>query len=127
VPRWELPISVYLDFRELVDQTGDRRELEEALVQSYMQDAEFDRSYPLSAIASLVLTPPPATLSELAVPTMFLLPVRGFTPDYERDLFSRLPQATRKRLVEVDGGVFWMVSHPGQAARVIADWFAETL
>jgi hypothetical protein len=127
VPRWKLPISVYLDFRELVDRKGDKRDIEEALVRAYIQDDDFDRSYPLSAVASLILTPPPAPLSELAVPTMFLLPVRGFVPQYERDLFGRLPAAVHKKLVEVDGGVFWMVSHPVAAARVIAGWFAETL
>jgi pimeloyl-ACP methyl ester carboxylesterase len=127
VPRLKIPISVYLDFRELVDRTGDRREIEERLIQWYQSDPDFDRAYPLSAVTSLVLTPPPAPLSELRVPAMFLLPVRGFTPDYERDLFRRLPAAARTKLVEVDGGVFWMVSHPLEAARVIGDWFRETL
>jgi hypothetical protein len=30
-------------------------------------------------------------------------------------------------LVEIDGGVYWMLSHPRQAATVTAGWFADTL
>jgi hypothetical protein len=57
---------------------------------------------------------------------MFLLPVRGFVPSYIRQLFERLLPVT-KRLVEVDGGVFWMCSHPRQATGVICDWFDQTV
>jgi pimeloyl-ACP methyl ester carboxylesterase len=127
VPWLKVPISVYFDLRELVDPKEENHRIEEKLVTNYLCDPDFDRAYPLSAIASLVTTPPPAPLSELRVPTMFLVPTRGFAPEYERQLFHRLPEATRKKLVEVDGSVFWMVSHPHEAARTIADWFAETL
>lgn len=79
------------------------------------------------AITSLVLTPPPTPLSALRTPTVFLVTERGITPDYERDLFARLPEGLPKKLVNVDGSVFWMVSHPREAARVVAEWFGDTL
>ena len=75
---------------------------------------------------SLVSTRPPKPLSELRIPTMFLVPVRGFFPSHLKDLFTQLP-AIEKRLVEVDGGVFWMLSHPNNAAKIICSWFHETL
>lgn len=75
---------------------------------------------------SLVSTPPPKLLSDLGVPTMFVVPVRGFFPSYFRDLYSRLP-SIKKKLVEVDGGVFWMLSHPKDAAKLICDWFDQTV
>jgi pimeloyl-ACP methyl ester carboxylesterase len=127
VPWLKLPVSTYLDFREMVDTNEPAHAIEQALIDHYVTDPGFDRSYPLSAIASLVLTPPPAPLSALRVPTMFLVPTRGITPAYERDLFSRLPAPLHKQLLEVDGSVFWMVSHPVEAARVISNWFTETL
>ncbi len=126
LPGLRLPISVYLDFRELGDSKEDNRRIEARIVEAYLRDPHFDRSYPLSAIVSLVLTPPTRSLAELETPTMFLVPVRGFVPSYGKGLLERLPPIT-KRLVEVDGGVFWMVSHPREAADVICDWFDETL
>jgi len=33
----------------------------------------------------------------------------------------------KKRLVEVDGSVYWMLSYAKEAAGVIGDWFDETL
>lgn len=74
----------------------------------------------------LLLTPTPGSLVELKVPTMFLLPVRGFVPSYVRHLFQRL-LPIKKKLLEVDGGVFWMCSHPREAANAICDWFDETV
>ena len=109
-----------------MDTKEDSRKIEEPLIKRFLEDPDFDRWYPLSAVMSLVTTPPPKPLSELNIPTMFLVPVRGFKPDYEKDLFLRLPEINKK-LVEVDGGVFWMCSHPGQAAKVICDWFDETV
>ncbi len=125
-PRMKLPISSYLDYREMVDRNADNRKVEAPLVAAYLRDPDFARRYPLSAIMSLVSTPPPGPLAELEVPTMFLVPVRGIVPRYIRDLFERLPPIERK-LVLVDGSVFWMVSHPREAANVICAWFDETL
>jgi hypothetical protein len=46
--------------------------------------------------------------------------------DYLKDVYNRLPNA-KKRLVEIDGSMYWMVSHPQEAADVISEWFDETL
>jgi hypothetical protein len=75
---------------------------------------------------SLLTAPPPAPLDRLTTPTMFLVASQGPTPAYIVDLYRRLPVA-RKKLVEIDGSVYWMLSHPRQAATLIGDWFADTL
>lgn len=128
LPKIRLPISTYLDFNELIDTKEDIRKIEMRLVhEGYFNDPDFDRSYPLSAIMSLITTPPPNPLSELKVPIMFLVPTRGWAdPAYVRDLYNRLPNV-KKKFVEVDGSVFWMVSHPREAAEIVGEWFEETI
>jgi len=126
LPNLKLPIRLYLDFKEMVDSKKENREIEDPLIARFNKDPDFDKRYPLSAIMSLVTTPPPNALSTLKIPTMFIVPVRGFFPSYETDLFNRLPNI-RKKIIEVDGGVFWMISHPKEAAQVICDWFDETV
>lgn len=126
-PRISLPITSYLDFRTMIDPQPPAHDVEAKIIEAYGEDPDFDRRYPLSAILSLLDTPPPAPTSALAIPTMFLVPTRGITPAYERDLFARLPDTIDKQLVEVDGSVFWMVSHPRAAADVIGGWFDRTL
>ncbi len=128
LPKMRLPISTYLNFEELIDTKEQSRKIELHLVkEGYLNDPDFDTSYPLSAIMSLVLTPPPNPLSVLDIPTMFLVPTRGWAdPSYARDLYYRLPDI-KKKFVEVDGSVFWMVSHPEEAAEIICEWFKETL
>jgi pimeloyl-ACP methyl ester carboxylesterase len=127
-PWIRLPISLYLDWQELIDTKEGAREIERRLVvEGYLKDPDFDRWYRLSSIVSQVSTPPRNPLAELTIPTMFLVPVRGWSdPTYERGLFDRLP-SVKKRLVEVDGSVYWMLSHPKQASLAISEWFAETL
>lgn len=125
-PEMTLPISAYLDFKELVDTKQENREIEHQLVESFMKDPDFDRRYPLYAIMSLISTSPPNPSYELETPTMFLIAKRGLFPSYLENLYAQLP-AIQKRLVEVDGGVFWMCSHKEEAAKVICDWFDETL
>lgn len=126
-PNIKLPIWVYLDFSKMIDPNEGTRKIEESLVQKYLTDPDFDRWKTLSAAMSLVTTPPPNPLKELIMPTMFLVPTRGFTgPAYFRNLYQRLPPI-KKKIIEVDGSVFWMVSHPKQAAKVICDWFDETV
>lgn len=120
-PTLKLPISTYLNFKRLIDSPR-----EADIVAAYAKDPNFDRWYPISAVMSLVTTPPPAPLSNLQIPTMFLVPERGLAPAYVKNLFARLP-AIKKKLVSVDGGVFWMCSHPREAARVISSWFDESL
>ena len=128
VPWAKIPISLYLDFKELIDTKEGNREVEMRLVkEGYLRDPDLDRWYPLSAVVSLVSTPPPNPISELKTPTMFLVPIRGWSdPSYVGDLYSRLPKI-KKRFVEVDGSVFWMVSHPKAAAKTICEWFDETV
>jgi hypothetical protein len=123
-----LPISLYLDWKELIDTKEGNREVETRLVVGgYLKDPDFDRWYRLSSIMSQLSTPPPNPLIDLRSPTMFLVPVRGWSdPTYERGLYNRLPPI-KKRLVEVDGSVYWMLSHPREASREICEWFAETL
>lgn len=125
-PRITLPISSYLDFREMIDTVQPARDVERRLVETYAGDPDFDRRYSLSAILSLLDTPAPAPVSGLAVPTMFVIPTRGIISSYEHDLFARLP-AIDKKLVEVDGSVFWMISHPREAAELYSSWFQRTL
>lgn len=127
VPWAPVPVSLYLDFADLMD-LEENRERETALVmEGYLKDPGFDRWYPLSAVMSLVSTAPPGPLSALEVPTMFLVPLRGWTdPSYLSDLYRRLPPI-KKKFVEVNGGVFWMCSHPKEAANLICDWFDATV
>jgi hypothetical protein len=125
-PDLPIPIRYYLDFRQMIDTAEPDHAFEKKLIDSYLSDSGFDRSYPLAAVLSLLTTPPPRPLAELQTPTLFMVPKRGFAPQYERDLFARLP-SIQKKLVEVDGSVFWMVSHPTDAARIVCEWFAETM
>jgi pimeloyl-ACP methyl ester carboxylesterase len=101
---------------------------EKSHVETYLNDANVVRLYTLRAVMSLISTPLPSPLEELSVPTMFLAPVRDtlMSVSYVRSLYDRLPDI-KKRLVEVDGSHYWMSSHPREAAKVICDWFQETL
>jgi alpha-beta hydrolase superfamily lysophospholipase len=131
VPQVKLPISSYLDWKDLIDTKERNREVETRLVvEGYLNDPDFDRWYPLSAIMSLLLTPPPQPLTALQIPTMFLVALRGVGGnayvEYLKDLYQRLPHL-KKQLVEVDGSVYWMLSHPKEAASVVCEWFGETL
>jgi alpha-beta hydrolase superfamily lysophospholipase len=122
-----VPIASYLPWQDLVDTREGVREVERRLVRDgYLKDPDFDRWYPLSAVMSLIDTPPPAPLGSLTIPTMFVVASEGPTPDYIRELYQRLP-LKRKRIVDVEGSVYWMLSHPQQSAALIADWFAASL
>lgn len=130
-PRIKLPISSYLNWKELIDPKEPNRGIESRLViDGYLKDPDFDTWYPLSAIMSLLFTPPPKQLSALNTPTMFMVAQRGFGgglyADYLKDLYNRLPPI-RKNMIEIDGSVYWMLSHPKEAAEIINDWFRETL
>jgi len=127
-PNLPLPLSTYLDFGELIDTYEPSRSVEERLVNDgYRKDPDFDRWYRLSAVLSLVTTPPPRPLAALRTPTLFIVARRGFIPpSYFRDLYERLPPIS-KQLTEVDGSVYWMLSHPSEAAALICGWFARSL
>jgi hypothetical protein len=125
-PKLKLPIRFYLDFKQMIDTEENNWRIEMPLVESFSEDPDFDKRYPLSAIVSLVNTDPPKAVSDLKVSTLFLVPSRGFFPSYEKDLYKRLPDI-RKSLIEVDGSVFWMLSHPYEAAKIICEWFDSTI
>jgi hypothetical protein len=57
---------------------------------------------------------------------MFVVASQGPTPGYIADLYERLP-AIDKKLARVDGSVYWMISHPQQAASLVGDWFSGSL
>ncbi len=123
-PRLPIPIAAYLPWADLVDSRPGSREREERLVrEGYLQDPDFDRWYPLSAVMSLLTTPPPERMDELSVPVMFILASEGPTPSYVQSLFDRVPSHPKK-LVRVNGSVYWMLSHPQKAALTLADWLA---
>ncbi len=65
----------------------------------------------------------------IIIPTMFLAPIRyrAMAIDYLQDLYGRLPTNVKKKFFKVDGGHYYMLSHPGAVSRVICDWFDETL
>ncbi len=127
LPTVRIPISSYLDWEELVDPKEENRDLERRLVlEGYLKDPDFDKRYRLSSVVSQISTPPPNPIAELAIPTMFLVAARGVFPSYTRDLYDRLP-AIKKRIVDVDGSVYWMLSHPNEAAKLVCEWFGETL
>jgi len=125
-PNVPIPIATYLDFREMVDPSPEGQRIEAPMIDAYLHDPDFDRSYPLAVVMSLVSTPAPHPIEDLDIPTMFIVPSHGFAPAYTKELFARLPDV-EKKLVEVEGSVFWMVSHPREAAKVICEWFDETV
>ena len=64
-PRLQVPISSYLSWKDLIDTSEDSRHVERRLVlDGYLKDPDFDRWYPLSAVLSLINTPPPAPLEQ---------------------------------------------------------------
>ena len=73
---------------------------------------------------SLVTTPPPGRLEQLTTPTMFIVASEGPTPIYIADLYEQLPDIPR-RLVRVEGSVYWMLSHPHDAASLVSDWIGR--
>ncbi len=128
-PSAQLPISAIISWRGLIDTKEGNREVETRLVEAYLHDPDFDRWYPLSAIISMQ-APPPHPLNSTTDPYH----VHGCSKrnwgsafvEYLKDVYQRLPNV-KKRLVEVDGSVYWMLSHPKEAADVICAWFDETL
>lgn len=126
-PWLPVPIAAYLDWRSLIDARASANRIERALVEDgYLGDRDFDRWYPLSAVMSLVSTPPARPVEQLSIPTMFVVASEGPTPEYVRSLFARLGAST-KRLLEVEGSVYWMLSHLDEATTHLSRWFGETL
>lgn len=122
-PKMMIPTERCVDFMGLAGTERERRH-----VMTYLNDPNIVRRYTVRAVMSLISTPLPSPLEKLSVPTMFLAPMRDalMSASYVRSLYDRLPPI-KKRLVEVDGSHYWMSSHPREAAKVICDWFQETL
>lgn len=123
-PKLPIPIRTYLAWHEVIDKDVNNHEKENKLVRTYDNDPDFDRSYPLKAVMSLVNTPPPGLIENLKTPTLFIFAKRGLIPSYLKNLFSRLTMKN-KSLEEIDGGVFWMLSNPEEAAEIIVKWVNE--
>ena len=123
LPRVKIPTTLYVDLRGLAES-----EREKENVEKYMRDPDIVKWYTLRGAMSQISTPPPNPIEELKIPTMFLVPARDklMSVSYVRDLYDRLPPI-KKEFIEVDGGHFWMISHFKEAAKVICDWFDETL
>lgn len=122
-PRMTVPTERCVDFWGLAETERERKHVE-----TYMKDPDIVKRYTLRAALSQISTPPPNPLGELRTPTMFLVPLRDLlmSVSYVRYLCDRLP-LVKKSFVEVNGGHYWVSSHPREAAKVICDWFDETL
>jgi len=120
-PNMPIPIKAYLAWHEVIDMDTKNYEKEIKLVSAYDHDPDFDKRYPLRAVMSLVNTPPPGKLEDIQTLILFIYAKKGLIPTYIKELFSRL-KTQQKELVEIDGGVFWMLSNPDKAANIIIKW-----
>jgi pimeloyl-ACP methyl ester carboxylesterase len=122
-PKLKIPTALYVDFKGFLETERERRIFEKGI-----KDPDTVKWYTLRAAMSQISTSPPNPLEELRIPTMFLAPTRDelMSVSYVRDLYDRLPPV-KKKFVEVDGGHLWMLSHSREAAKMICDWFDETL
>jgi len=122
-PKVKIPVTLYVDFKGFPETERERKIFEKSI-----KDPDTVKWYTLRTAMSQILTSPPNPLEELRIPTMFLVPTRDklMSVSYVRDLYDRLPPV-KKKSVEVDGGHWWMLSHPREAAKEICDWFDETL
>jgi len=123
LPKMKVPTKRYVDFMGLAETEKERKHVE-----IYMNDPGIVKHYTLRAAMSQISTPPPHPIGELKAATMFLAPTKDklMSASYVRDLYDRLPPI-KKKFLEVNGGHYWMSSHPREAAKVICDWFDETL
>lgn len=122
-PKMKIPTALYVDWKGLPETDRERK-----ISEKYMKDPDIVKWYTVRAAMSQISTPPPNPVKELKIPTMFLAPTRdkAVSISYVRDLYDRLPPI-KKKFVEIDGGHYWLVSHPREAAKVFCDWFDETL
>jgi pimeloyl-ACP methyl ester carboxylesterase len=96
-PQLQIPVSSYLSWKDLIDTREDSRDIERRLVlDGYLKDPDFDRWYPLSAVLSLMTTPPPGPLEQLQTPTMFVVASEGPTREYIVNLYQRLPRVPKE-------------------------------
>ena len=112
------------------DDSFTETDLERKYFKKSFVDPNTQKDYTGRAILSQTTTPPPRPLKELKIPTMFLAPSNDtvlMPLSYLKSLKDRLPSNIKKRIVKVNGGHWWMHSHPEEAAKVLCDWFDETL
>jgi len=122
-PRLKIPTSLYIDWKALPE-----TEEEKELLEKFMNDPDLVKWYTLRAALSQIQTPPPNPIEKLKIPMMIVAPAKDklMSLSYVKNLYNRLPPI-KKKLVEVDGGHFWMFSHPKETVKMICDWFEETL
>lgn len=122
-PKVKIPTALFVDWKRLPETDRERE-----ILDKYMKDPDIVKWCTIRAAMSQISTPPPNPIDELKMPTMFLAPRRdkAMSISYVRDLYDRLPPI-KKKFVEVDGGHYWLVSHPVEAAKMFCDWFEETL
>jgi len=123
LPKVKIPTSLYVDFKGFPENERERE-----ILKKFMNDPDIVEWYTLRASLSQISTPPPNPIEKLKIPTMFLVPKTDklTSISYVRNLYDRLP-SIKKKIIEVDGGHWWMLSHTKEAANLICDWFDETL
>lgn len=125
-------VTLYLGLSDVTRSNDDsftETDLERKYFKKSYVDPNTQKDYTGQALFSQTTTPPPRPLKELKIPTMFLAPSRdNLMPlSYVKSLQDKLPSNIKKRIVRVNGGHWWMHSHPEEAAKVLCDWFDETL
>ena len=122
-PGMKISPRQYLDIQAMAETKREKKHIE-----NYSNDPNIVRRYTLRAVFSQIQTPPPNPIESLRTPTMFLAPNSDWlmSVSYVKSLYDRLPQI-KKKLIELDGGHFWVSSHHREAANIVCDWFDETL
>lgn len=122
-PKGRIPIKLYVDHDGFRETKREKEELEK-----YIKDPDIIKKYTLRAVLSQISTPPPKPIEELKIPIMLLVPTRDklLSVSYMKDLYNRFSSA-KKKFVKIDGGHEWIISYPKKAAKIICDWFDETL
>jgi len=122
-PRLKIPTSLYVDWKAFPETDAERE-----LLEKFMNDPDFVKWYTLRGALSQIQTPPPNPIEKLKMPIMIVAPTRDklMPLSYVKNLYNRIPPI-KKKLVEVDGGHFWMFSHPKETVEMICGWFNETV
>jgi surfactin synthase thioesterase subunit len=122
-PRLRIPSSLYVDWKAFPE-----TEKEKEFFRKFMNDPNLVKWYTLRSALSQIQTPPPNPIEKLKIPVMIVAPTRDklMSLTYIKGFYDRLP-SIKKKLVEVDGGHWWMFSHLKETVEMICDWFEETL
>ncbi len=119
-PKFKINIDTYINPKGFLEREED--------LKIYMNDPDIVKEFTLRSIISQISTPPPKPLEKLKIPTMFLVPTKDrlMSVSYVKDLYNNLPNI-KKRFVKINGYHDYLIFHPKEAAKVICDWFDETL